>query len=126
MSLYLQLIVNERFKSDSDEFDFYNVQLSSDNLQRAKCSCNSKFAIYGCLCSNFKERERLNLRLKKELQGRVVGSVLNHKTVEHLAVTHLIFFFNSRSGGWSPNGSTRHVGLLYMTRVIMMIENLVE
>jgi hypothetical protein len=40
------------------------------------------------------------------------------------------FFFNSHSGGWSPNWvhSARRPlnGLLYLPRVIMMMENLVE
>jgi hypothetical protein len=40
------------------------------------------------------------------------------------------FFFNSHSGGWSPNwvhSARRSLnGLLYLLRMIMMVENLVE
>jgi hypothetical protein len=40
------------------------------------------------------------------------------------------FFFNSNNGGWNPNwvSSARRpvIGLLYLTRVIVSMENLVE
>jgi hypothetical protein len=38
------------------------------------------------------------------------------------------FFFNSNIGGGGgvPTGSIRHIGLLYLPRVIMKMENLVE
>jgi hypothetical protein len=60
--------------------------------------------------------ERLNLVL----------AVLNHR----VKLPENVFFFNSHSGGWSPNWvhSARQPlnGLLYLPRVIMMTKNLVE
>jgi hypothetical protein len=46
------------------------------------------------------------------------------------SILHSIFFFNSHSGGWSPNWvhlARRPLnGQLYLPRVIMIVENLVE
>jgi hypothetical protein len=53
-----------------------------------------------------------------------------HRRRYSFTFTLVIFFLNSHSGGWSPNWvhSARRPlnGLLYLPRVIVMVENLVE
>jgi hypothetical protein len=60
---------------------------------------------------------------KSSCSMRDLDQLSSHQLLKH-------FFFNSHSGGWSPNWvhSARRPlnGLLYLPRVIMMMENLVE
>jgi hypothetical protein len=53
-----------------------------------------------------------------------------HEVPHECRLVTALIFFNSHSGGWSPNWvhSARRPlnGLLYLPRVIMMMENFVE
>jgi hypothetical protein len=78
--------------------------------------------------------ERFNLKKLNEVEGKeqyCVEISNRFAALENLDTeVDVFFFFNSHSGGWSPNWvhSTRWLftGLLYLPRVIVRMENLVE
>jgi hypothetical protein len=77
---------------------------------------------------HYKNMARSKNLLRKEKAN--LGEAFNFPYKYLLVLYNTLFFLNSHSGGWSPNWvhSARRPlnGLLYLPRVIMMMENLVE
>jgi hypothetical protein len=108
-----------------------------DNLEDSNINCYAKYAvnILGLQETHFVCSTKKNCVGARLCSVKNYGSFVDLKWLKFMI--HILeaqgckfFFFNLHSGGWSPNWvhSARRplIGLLYLPRVIVRLENLVE